>query len=78
MANPKEKREENVSGPYYVDRQCIACDACVMEAPDFFEIDENGSFAWVKKQPNTKEDIENCENAMASCPVDAIGNDGAS
>jgi ferredoxin len=35
---------------------------------------EGGSF--IKKQPLTPEEIALCQEAMESCPVEAIGNDG--
>ena len=36
MADEKDKNIENVDGLFFVDSQCIACDACVEEAPAFF------------------------------------------
>ncbi len=76
MADKNNKFQLNVDGKYYVDDQCIACDACVMEAPDFFEMNDDDGYAYVKAQPSSPEQIEECENALAGCPVDAIGNDG--
>lgn len=76
MADKDNKWKENVSGKYYVDDQCIACDACVMEAEDFFEMNDEEGHAFVKKQPSNESELEECENALAACPVDAIGNDG--
>ena len=66
----------NVAGIYYVDDQCIACDACCVEAPRFFAMNDNDGHAFVKLQPVTPEDLKEAENAMAACPVEAIGNDG--
>jgi ferredoxin len=76
MADKDQRFEDNVQGQYFVDQQCIACDACVHEAPDFFVMNDEEAHAFVFKQPKSKEEIELCENALASCPVDAIGNDG--
>lgn len=76
MADKKFKFKDNSTGKYYVDDQCIACDACNVEAPGFFGMNEDERHAFVKKQPQNAADIESCENALASCPVDAIGNDG--
>ncbi|OFZ17673.1 MAG: ferredoxin [Bdellovibrionales bacterium RBG_16_40_8] len=76
MADKKNKYSENVSGKYFVDRECIACDACVMTAPNHFGMDENDGHAFVKKQPITLEDEDLCREAMQGCPVEAIGNDG--
>lgn len=76
MADKNNKYKENVSGRYYVDRECIACDACVLAAPDHFGMDENDGHAFVKAQPvnTTEEDL--CREAMEGCPVEAIGNNG--
>lgn len=76
MADKKHKFPMNVTGIYYVDDQCIACDACCVEAPRFFAMNDNDGHAYVMLQPTTPEDIKEAENAMAACPVEAIGNDG--
>jgi ferredoxin len=76
MADKEAKWTQNLEGKYYVDDQCIACDACVMEAPDFFEMNDEDGHAFVKKQPMNDSENEECENALAACPVEAIGNDG--
>ena len=75
MADKNKKYSENASGPYYVDDQCIACDACCMEAPKFFAMTVTGH-AFVKKAPRNPAEVEECENALNTCPVDAIGRDG--
>ena len=66
---------KNVPGPFRVNENCIACDACVVEAPDFFEMNDEDGHAFVKKQPHTQKETEECENAVAACPVDAIERD---
>ena len=76
MAKFENKLAQNVAGKYYVDDQCIACDACVMEASSFFEMNDAEGFAFVKAQPTTQDEFEACENALEACPVEAIGNDG--
>ena len=76
MADKKSKWEENKPGKFYVDDQCIACDACVMEAPNFFTMNDDEGHAFVKLQPTTKIDLEECRSAMEACPVEAIGEDG--
>jgi ferredoxin len=78
MAQKSAKFSDNVAGKFYVDDQCIACDACVVEAPKFFIMNDNDGHAYVTKQPTTPEEIKECENALAACPVEAIGNDGDS
>ncbi|MCB9094252.1 MAG: ferredoxin [Halobacteriovoraceae bacterium] len=76
MAQKEARFRQNASGKYYVDDQCIACDACVIEAPKFFIMNDDDGHAYVLKQPKSTEEMEECENALAGCPVDAIGNDG--
>lgn len=76
MADKNSRYKENVLGRYYVDDQCIACDACCVEAPKFFAMNDNEGHAFVKLQPITPAEIEEAENALAACPVEAIGNNG--
>lgn len=76
MADRNSRFRDNVQGKYYVDDQCIACDACCVEAPLFFVMNDDDGHAFVKTQPKTPSEIEEAENALAACPVDAIGRDG--
>ncbi|GAB4015868.1 MAG: hypothetical protein Fur0010_15270 [Bdellovibrio sp.] len=75
MADKNSKWKENVEGKFYVDNQCIACDACVVEAPNFFKMNKEDGHAFVFNQPKTDKEIENCLEALEGCPVDAIGSD---
>ncbi len=68
-----KKVPENIPGVFYVDDQCIACDACVIETPRFFAMNSDMGYAFVKKQPKNAAEMEECENALAACPVGAIG-----
>jgi ferredoxin len=76
MANKNARFKENVDGKYYVDDSCIACDACCVEAPRFFAMNDDDGHAYVKLQPKTPDELEEAENALAACPVEAIGSDG--
>ena len=76
MADKAHKFKQNVQGIYYVDDQCIACDACCVEAPRFFAMNDDDGHAYVKLQPKNAEEIAEAENALAACPVEAIGRDG--
>lgn len=76
MADKNDKFPENVPGAYYVDRSCIACDACCITAPDHFGMDEDDGHAFVIKQPVTEDEKELCQEAMEGCPVESIGADG--
>jgi ferredoxin len=76
MADKNSRFKENVPGKYFVDDQCIACDACCVEAPRFFAMNDNDGHAYVKLQPMNPAEIAEAENALAACPVEAIGNNG--
>ena len=76
MADADFKNEENVAGSFYVDDQCIDCDLCRDTAPENFTRQEEEGYSFVKKQPETDEERELCEEAMNVCPVEAIGDDG--
>ena len=76
MAILIDKWPGNVSGKYYVDQQCIDCDLCREVAPLNFKRDDDGGYSIVYKQPTTPKEIEECEEALEGCPVEAIRNDG--
>jgi ferredoxin len=76
MADKNSRYKDNLPGKYYVDDQCIACDACCVEAPKFFKMNDNDGHAYVMLQPQTPAEFEEAENALAACPVEAIGNNG--
>lgn len=76
MADKKYKYEENVPGAYYVDEECIDCDACRETAPNNFTRNEDEGYSYVYKQPVNAEEEELCKEALEGCPVDAIGDDG--
>ena len=76
MADPRDRVAGNVAGAFYVDTQCIDCDVCRVTAPDNFERDEDRGFSFVFRQPATPDESARCEEAMDSCPVEAIGSDG--
>ena len=75
MADNTNKIYLNSSGPYYVDDDCVACKLCVNVAPGNFKMSDDGTYAYVYKQPEGDEK-ELCDEALESCPVEAIGNDG--
>jgi ferredoxin len=76
VADPNDRVPENVPGLYYVDSTCIDCDVCRDTAPDNFRRSDENGYSYVYKQPQNNEERELCEEAMAACPVEAIGNDG--
>ncbi|HVJ66103.1 MAG TPA: ferredoxin [Bdellovibrionota bacterium] len=76
MADKGSKQPENVKGAWYVDVNCIDCDVCRETAPNNFTQQTQKGYSYVYKQPESAEEIELCKEAMDSCPVEAIGNDG--
>jgi ferredoxin len=41
-----------------------------------FTRSDDGGYSYVFRQPTTPEEEALCKEAMAGCPVEAIGNDG--
>ena len=76
MADKEAKLGDNVPGPFYVDDQCIDCDACRATAPDNFTRNEEEGYSYVVKQPESPEEWDLCVEALEGCPVEAIGDDG--
>ena len=73
MPDFSNKWPQNVPGAFYVDRSCIICDACVAAAPDNFQICEEEEHAFVSKQPENNQELEEMREALVGCPVEAIG-----
>ena len=76
MAEKTERYEDNVPGQWYVDKKCILCSVCSEAAPHNFRESSDNDHDICFKQPESPEEIAQCEEAMAACPVEAIGNDG--
>ncbi|BCW94192.1 MAG: ferredoxin [Acidobacteriota bacterium] len=76
MADKTNKVPLNVPGKWYVDTSCIDCDVCRTTAPNNFKANEDEGYSYVYKQPETPEEEAQCQEAKASCPVEAIGDDG--
>ncbi len=76
MADKTERYEDNVPGKFYVDRECIICSVCSSCAPNNFRMSDDGSHDIVYKQPENDEELDQCYEALESCPVEAIGDDG--
>ena len=76
MAEKEKKWGDNTSGQFFVDDQCIDCDACRTEAPKNFKRNDEHGYSFVYKQPETPEEAEACQTALDACPVEAIGKDG--
>jgi ferredoxin len=75
MADKSNKVATNVAGKYYVDSNCIGCAQCTDIAAKQFKINDDG-LAYVYAQPGSSDEVDAAEQAVAACPVEAIGNDG--
>ncbi len=75
MADKTKKWDDNIAGKFYVDDQCIDCDACRSEAPDNFTRNDEHGYSYVYKQPVTEMDFIKVKAALEACPVEAIGED---
>jgi ferredoxin len=76
MADLSQKWKDNIAGKYFVDQSCIACDACVLAAPNNFSMHEEDGHAFLTKQPGSVQEEAACKEAMEGCPVEAIGDNG--
>ncbi len=56
---------------FEVSDECIGCRACVDVAESNFDINDN-NIAFLKKQPDSKEEESACNEAIEVCPVEAI------
>lgn len=74
----KERWPENVSGSFYVDSQCLDCDLCRELVPTVFARKAEGGYSYVKKQPETADEIAGAKQAVEGCCTEAISADGAS
>ncbi|KAJ7300207.1 hypothetical protein O6H91_Y037800 [Diphasiastrum complanatum] len=66
----KFARPENVPGEFFVDHNCIDCDACRWMSPKTFN--RVGEQSAVYHQPITEEERRAALQALLSCPVSAI------
>jgi ferredoxin len=76
MAEKELRVDESVAGKFYVDLNCIDCDACRETAPDNFKRSDENGYSFVYRQPENEEEEQLCMDALEGCPVEAIGDDG--
>lgn len=73
MAQVEDKWPENITGRFFVDEQCIDCDLCRELAPSYFRRNDDKQYSYVYSQPESEEGVDECQEALESCPVEAIG-----
>ena len=73
MADVSIKVLENALGAYFVDESCTVCGICLEEAPENFAMKCDERYAYVSRQPENEKERAQCESALNSCPVGAIG-----
>lgn len=71
MAQLSQRRPQNVSGDFYVDRSCIDCDTCRWMAPEVFH--EAGDQSAVHHQPANDDERSRAMQALLACPTASIG-----
>ena len=76
MADFKHRVAEGVPGKVYVDWSCLDCDVCRDCAPTIFTRNNHEGVSYVFKQPETEAEWVAVQEAVDSCPIESIGNDG--
>ncbi|MEA5468084.1 MBL fold metallo-hydrolase [Spirulina sp. 06S082] len=71
MATLQQRRLENVSGDFYVDKTCIDCDTCRWMSPTVFN--RAGEKSAVYHQPTDEKERLQALQALLSCPTASIG-----
>ena len=68
----QNKSENNsIMKKYKVSDECIGCRACVEVAENNFDINDD-NIAFLKTQPLLEKNVEECNEALEICPVNAI------
>uniref|UniRef100_M8CA86 Metallo-beta-lactamase domain-containing protein n=1 Tax=Aegilops tauschii TaxID=37682 RepID=M8CA86_AEGTA len=67
------RREQNVSGEFFVDHRCIDCATCRWMAPEVFKRVDGMSA--VAAQPSSEEERTKALQALLSCPTASIHTD---
>lgn len=78
MANLSGRHEKNVPGKFYVTNNCMSDCTCEAIAPSIFRYDADLKKSYVYKQPQTEDELNQCAEAVVSCAIEAIGDDGPS
>jgi len=76
MADKNAKQPENVPGSWYVDTTCSLCRVCLDEAPNLMKYNDDQTYVYFFKEPETPEETAAAQRALDVCPTLSIGNDG--
>ncbi len=76
MADRTDRWPDNTPGRFYVDRSCILCSVCSDLAPKNFRRSDDEDHDICYEQPRDEAEVVACREALACCPVEAIGEDG--
>ena len=76
IISKNNKGRGNITGKYYVSEKCIFCTLCSEIAPESFSANHEEGYGYVNKQPVSSLEKELCVEAMNTCPVNAIKDDG--
>src|SRR5450432_1904181 len=68
---------ENSPGAFYVGNQCLDCDLCRTLAPTIFARKDTAGYSYVKKQPESSEEVAAAKGAVEGCCMQTIHADGA-
>jgi ferredoxin len=72
VADNSQRIPANVTGPWFVSANCIACGLCIELAKHSISLDFAGGYAFVSRQPRTDTDESALAKAAFECPVNAI------
>jgi ferredoxin len=72
----QRRAPENVPGKFYVSDQCLDCDLCRNTAPTVFARNDTGGYSYVRKQPETVEELTQVRECIQCCCVETIYDDG--
>ena len=67
---------ENVLGNFYVGDQCHECELCRELVPEVFARNNVRDYSFIKKQPETPDELARCREALAGCCTETIYEDG--
>ena len=76
MADKNSKQTANVPGAWYVDTTCNLCRVCLDEAPNLMKYNDDQTYVYFFKQPETPDETAAAQRALDVCPTLSIGNDG--